>query len=76
MEIALQQHLEQLIPIQLADQRAGVVVVGDIGGVLAEDIAHNLIDGVITLLPQGVVDGGQNARISSSLFKLTLNLRV
>ena len=58
MEIAFQQHLQQLVPVQLADERAGVVVVGDVGGVLAEDIAHNLVDGVIALLPEGIVDRG------------------
>ena len=34
----------------------GVVVVGDIGGILGEDIAHNLIDGVIALFLQCLID--------------------
>ena len=33
-QVLLHQLLEQLVPIQLADQGAGVVVVGDIGGIL------------------------------------------
>ena len=60
MEIAFQQHLQQLIPVQLADQGAGAVVVGDVGGILAENIAHDLVDGVIALFLQGTVDGGQD----------------
>ena len=35
-------------------------MVGDIGGVLGQDIAHDLIDGVIALLLQGFVNGGEN----------------
>jgi hypothetical protein len=35
-------------------------VVGDVGGVLAENIAHDLVDGVIALLLEGIIDGGQD----------------
>ena len=59
-QILPHQHLKQLVPVNLADQGPGVVVVGDIGGVLGQDIAHDLIDGVIALLLQGLVDGGEN----------------
>ena len=33
-QVTLHQHLQQLVPVDLADQGPGVVVVGDIGGVL------------------------------------------
>lgn len=56
-QILLHQLLEQLVPVQLADQGPGVVVVGDIGGILAEDIAHDLVDGVVPLFLQGIVNG-------------------
>ena len=59
-QILLDQRLEQLIPIQLADESPGIVVVGDIGGVLRKDVPDDLIDGIIALLPQGVVNGSQN----------------
>ena len=54
------ERLEQLIPIQLADESPGIVVVGDIGGVLGQDVTDDLVDGVIPLLLEGVIYGGQN----------------
>jgi hypothetical protein len=59
-QILTHELLEKLVPVQLADQGPGPVVVGDVGGVFGEDIAHDLIDGVITLLGQRGVDGRQN----------------
>src|SRR5699024_11314751 len=58
--VLLDQLLQQLVPIQLADQGAGVVVVGDIGRVLREDVPHDLIDGVVSFLLKGAVYGGQH----------------
>ena len=43
-----------------ADEGAGGVVVGDVGGVLGQDVAHDLVDGVVALLLQRLVNGGQN----------------
>ena len=60
LQIALYQHLQQLVPVDLADQRTGGVVVGDIGGILGENIAHDLVDGVVALLLQRLVQGGEN----------------
>ena len=54
------QDLEQLVPVDLANHGPGVVVVGNIGGVLGQDIAHDLIDGIIALLFQGLVNRGEN----------------
>ena len=45
-EVAAHKRLQQLVAIQLADQRAGVVMVRDIGGVLRQDVAHDLVDGL------------------------------
>jgi hypothetical protein len=59
-QVVLQQHLEQLIPVQPADEGAGVVVIGDIGGVLREDIPYDLVDGVISLFLEGIIYGGQD----------------
>ena len=59
-QIALQQRLQQLVPVQLANEGPGVVVVGDVGGVLAEDVAHQLVDGIVALLLQGGVDGTED----------------
>ena len=48
-QIILHQRLQQLVPVHLADEGAGVVVVGDIGGILGQDVTHDLVDGVVTL---------------------------
>ena len=44
----------------MPDQAAGVVVGSDVGGILREDIAHDLVDRVVTLLTQSIIDGEQN----------------
>ena len=56
-QIAPDQLLQKLVPIQLADHAAGVVIVGDIGRVLGQQVAHDLVDGVIALFLQSVEDG-------------------
>ena len=59
-QIALQKYLKQFISVQPTDQGSGVVVVGDVSWILAEDVAHDLIDGVIPLFLERIVDRGQN----------------
>ena len=53
-QILLDQDLHQLIPVDLADAAAGVVVIGDVGGVFGQKIADDLVDGIITFLGQGI----------------------
>jgi len=48
-QIAQEQFLQQLIAVDAGDERAGVVIVGDISGVLGKNIAHKLIYGVIAV---------------------------
>ena len=60
LQIILHQHLQQLIAVDLADQRAGRIVVGDIGGILGEDIAHDLVDRIVALLLEGLLDSGED----------------
>ena len=48
------QNLHQLVPVDLADAAAGIVVVGDVGGVFGQKIANDLVDGIITFLGQGI----------------------
>ena len=52
--------MQQFIPVYLPDQAACIVVGRNVSGILREDIAHNLIDGIIALLTQGVIDDSQN----------------
>ena len=44
----------------MADEGAGVIVGGDIGGVFAEDIANQLVDGIVALFLKGLIDGSQD----------------
>ena len=60
VEIIAHQLLQQLISIQLTDEGAGVIEVGDIGGILGEDIAYDLVDGVVPFLLQRVIDLGED----------------
>ena len=59
-QIAAHERLQQLVAVELADERAGVVVIRDIGGVLRQDIADDLVDGVIALFLQCPIDGREN----------------
>ena len=49
------QKIEQLIPVDFADQTPCVLIVGDIGGILRQDVAHDLVDGIVALFLQSVV---------------------
>ena len=73
-EVAAHKRLQQLVAIQLADQRAGVVMVRDIGGVLRQDVAHDLVDGIIALILQRGINGGQNMTDLSVLFLRNIKL--
>jgi hypothetical protein len=70
-QIAADQLLQKLVPIQLADHAAGIVIVGDIGGVLGQQIAHDLIDGVVALFLQSVEHGPEGT--AHILFIITGN---
>ena len=43
------QFLQQFVPVQFADHTAGIVVVGDIGGVFRQQVANDLINRIVTL---------------------------
>ena len=60
IQVALHQLLEQFVTVQLADQGPGTVVIGDVGGVLGEKVAHDLVDGIVTLLIQSILNSVQN----------------
>ena len=59
-EIVLHQFLQQLVSIQLADHAAGIVVVGDIGGIFRKQITDDLINGIVTFFLQGVEHRAQD----------------
>jgi hypothetical protein len=60
-QIAPNQFLQQLITIQLADHAACIVVVGDIGGILGQQISDDLVDRVVTLFPQSIEHSPEDA---------------
>ena len=59
-QILPHEDLKKLVPVDLADQGPGVVVVGDIGGVLRENIADDLVDRIVALFLQCLIDRGQD----------------
>ena len=52
--------MQQLIPVDVPDETAGVVVGGDVGGVLRKDVPYNLVNGVVALLAQRFVHRGED----------------
>ena len=60
VEIIAHQLLHQLVPVQLTDHAAGIVVVGDIGGIFCEQVADDLIDGIIAFFIQSIEYTTQN----------------
>jgi hypothetical protein len=48
--------LKKLVAIELADEAASVIVVGDVGRILGKKIAHDLIDRIIALFREGAID--------------------
>jgi hypothetical protein len=53
-QIAVNQILEQLITVQLANHTSCIVVVSDVGGVFCQKITNNLVNGIITLFIQSI----------------------
>ena len=68
--------LKKLVAIELADEAASVIVVGDVGRILGKKIAHDLIDRIIALFREGAIDLREICFISALLSTGTLNLIV
>ena len=49
-------RLQQIITVNAADDGAGILVGCDVGRILRQDVAYELIDGVVALLLQRTVD--------------------
>ena len=60
LQILLNQNLQQLVTVDLADEGAGVVVVGNVSGILGEDVTNDLVDGIVALFLQCVINGGED----------------
>ena len=59
VQVRTHQSLEQFVPVDFPDQASGIVVGGDVGGVLREDISHDLIDRIISFFVQCLIDFSQ-----------------
>ena len=59
-QITADQLLQQLVPIDLADKTAGIVVVGDVGRVLRQNIPYDLVDGIVTFFAESVINIGED----------------
>lgn len=69
-EILLYHAVKQFVSVYLADETAGILVVGYIGRVFREDIADYLIYRVISFFAESIVYGLQNIAV----FQLPFNL--
>lgn len=72
----LDQLLKQLVTVELADQAAGIVVVGNVGRILGQEITDYLIDGVIPFSLRAPYTAVRMLFISSLLSSGTTNLMV
>ena len=54
------QLLKKLVTVELADEAASIIMIGDIGGILREDVAYDLIDGVVAFLCQAMINLSEN----------------
>ena len=59
-QIFAHQRLHQFIPVDLADHTAGIVVVGDVGGILGQQVSNDLVDGIVAFFSQGFVHTTEN----------------
>ena len=53
-QVTTYQLLKQLVPVQSTNIGTCIVVVGDIGGILCEQVANDLIDGIIAFFIQSI----------------------
>ena len=57
VKVILEQFLHKLVPVDTADERSGIVVIGDVSRILRENVADDLIYGVVSLHHEGVIHG-------------------
>ena len=58
-QIRFNKHLKKLVSVDVADKTSCVVVCCYVGGILGEDIAYDLVDGIIAFLTKSVINNGQ-----------------
>ena len=54
------QLLQEFVAVELADEAASVIVIGDISRIFGENVTDDLIDGIIALFSEGTVDLGED----------------
>ena len=59
-QVVFQQYLKQVVPVDPADIGTGALIGGDISGVFREDVAHQLVDGIVPLFLQRMIHIRQN----------------
>lgn len=60
VEIVFDDLAHKLVPVDLADEGARIVAVGNISGILGEQIAYDLSDRVVALFTERFVDLFEN----------------
>ena len=59
-QVLANQHLHQLVPVDFTNHAPGVVVIGNIGGILRQQIADDLVDGIVAFFRQGLIHSPKN----------------
>ena len=60
LQITFYQNLQQFIAINLANQRARMIVVGDISGIFGQNVADDLVDWIVAFFFQCMIDRRHN----------------
>ena len=60
-QIATNQFLQKLITVNLTNIAAGIIVIGDIGGIFCKQVTYDLVDGVVALFVQSIKDATEDS---------------
>ena len=55
-KVAFNNIPQQILSTNPGDKFTGIVMIGDVGGILRQNVAHDLVDGVIALFFQRAVN--------------------
>ena len=55
-DVVADQGLQQIVTVNAADDRTGILIGGNVGGILREDVPYQLVDGVVALLFQRAIN--------------------
>ena len=50
------QLLKKLVTVELADEAASIIVIGDVGRILRENVSDDLVDWIVALFAEGRIN--------------------